>query len=232
MRLDHKAFETKVERPLADLLDVILATCHMAWIHEERKFRIAAAQFDGHLPLRVISVLDLVKGRESSVDDSKFLDAGSVQTLKGTDPQIKVRVHRVLHKHRDVCILKSICNFLHKERIGRSSRTQPDKVNTILQALEHVLLTCHLSRDLQSVFLLCLLHPLQALSTYALKRARMCPRFPYSRSIDVDSNFPEMFCGLHNLLLRLGAARASHNARPWLCEHSPLIKRNEIKFFR
>ena len=230
MRLDHKTFETEVKRTLAEFKDIVLASCHMAWIHEERKLRIAAAELDSHLPLRVVTVFDLIDCRETSVNNAQLLDTGIAQALQRSDPKVEVRVDRVLYEDWNVCISKRVSDLLHEERIGCSSCSDPYEVHTMLEALEHVLLVCHLCSDLQTIFLLCLLHPLEAWYSDTLEASRMSSRLPDTRAEHVDSQFLETFCGLHDLLFALCTARTSHYAWSWLCKHSPLIKRNNVEF--
>ena len=97
------------------------------------------------------------------MNNSQFLYTRTVQTLQRTDPQVKVRIHRIFHKYRNVSILQGICNLLHEERIGCSPCAKPHQIHTELQALEDVLLASYLCRDLQSVLSLCLLHPSETL---------------------------------------------------------------------
>ena len=201
MRLYHQSLESKVERPLADLTYIVLASCHMTRIHKERKFREAVAKLNGHLPLRIVAILDLVECRESSVDDAEFLYAGAVQTLERSDPQVKVRICRILDQYGNISIFESICNLLHEERIGCGSGSDPHKVHSELQAFEHMLLARNFSRDLQSILFLCLLHPAETLGTGSLKASRMSPRLPYACSVNIDSHISETLCGLHHLLL-------------------------------
>ena len=200
----------------------------MAWVNKERKFWVTAAKLDRHLPLRVIAILDLIDCRESSVDNSKFLDAGVIETFQRSDPKVNIRIDRVLHKNRDIRISQCICNFLYKERIRGGSGADPHKVNTMFKTLENVLLAGNLSRNLQSILLLCLLHPLKTWHTDTLEASRMCPRLPDSRTEHIDSQILEPLCCFHHLLFCLCTARACHYAWSRLCEHSPIIKWNEI----
>ena len=169
MRLDHKSLEAKVERALRNLADIVLAAGHMARIHKERNLRIAAAELDRHLPLRIIAVFYLFEGRESSINNTKFLDTRTMKTLQCSDPKLEVRIDRILHEHRYIRIFQSISNFLHEERIRSGSCSEPYEIHSEFKALEDMLLAGHLGCDLQAVFLLCLLHPSQPLGADALE---------------------------------------------------------------
>ena len=92
-----------------------------------------------------------------------------MKTLQCSDPKLEIRIDRILHEHRYIRIFQSISNFLHEERICSGSCSEPHEVHSILEALEYMLLAGHLGCDLQTIFLLCLLHPPQALGTDAFE---------------------------------------------------------------
>ena len=164
------------------------------------------------------------------MNNTQFLDAGIVQTLESADPEVKIRIDRILYKDRDISVLQSIRNLLHKERIGCGSCTDPYEVHTIFETLEHMLLAGNLSRDLQTILLLHLLHPLKTRHTDTLKRSRMSARLPYTRTEYIDSQFLQSFSSLHHLLFSLCTARTGNHTRSRLCEHSPFIKGNKFQF--
>ena len=51
--------------------------------------------------------------------------------FNGTDPQLQVGVNRVFYHHRTIHSSQRIGKLLHRERICRSARTNPEKVNVV-----------------------------------------------------------------------------------------------------
>ena len=187
MRLDHESVKSEVESPLGELQEVFPVAGHVARVCEEREFRVAGPKLDGYLPARIVAIEYLLRGGESAVDDSEFLDSGPVETLEGADPEVEVRVDRVLDEYRDVSILEGVGNFLHEERVGGRAGSHPYHVDTELYAFIYVLFAGHLGADLHSEFFLDFLHPLEAWHAHAFEAARMGPWLPYSGTEDVYS---------------------------------------------
>ena len=205
----------------------------MARITKERKFRTEAPEFHDILPERVVAVFDLLRCGESPVYHANLAYSGTVQPLKGSNPQVQIGVHRILHEHWDVRVGECLCNFLDKERIGCRPRPNPHEVNAIFQTVKHMLLICHLRGYLQPKFSFCPLHPLQSLRSDSLKAAGMRTRFPYPRTIDIYSYFLQLSCRRHHLFFRFRAARARNNARTRRkMEHSPFVQRGYFEFRR
>ena len=203
----------------------------MARVAEHRNLREAAAELNHVLPERVVSVFDFFACGEASVDNSKFAYAGTVESFKCSNPKVQVGVHRILDQHRNVSIGKGIRNFLHEERIGTGTCTQPHEVHTVLYALEHVFFTCHLSGNLHPVFLLHSLEPLQSRHTNAFKASRMSPRFPYSRTEHIDTKLFKPCGSLHYLVFALSAARSGNYAGTRRKgKHSPFIEGYYVEF--
>ena len=203
----------------------------MARVAEHRNLREAAAELNHVLPERVVSVFYFLACGETSVDNSKFAYAGTVESLKCSNPKVQVRIHGILNQYRNVSIGKGIGDFLHEERIGTGSCTQPDKVHTVLDALEHVLLARHLSGNFHPVFLLHPLKPLQSRHTNAFKASRMGPRFPYSCTEHIDTELFKPCGGLHYLVFAFSAARSSDYAGTRRKgKHSPFIQGDDVEF--
>ena len=203
----------------------------MARVAEHRNLREAAAELNHVLPKRVVSVFDFLACGETSVDNSKFAYAGTMESLKCSNPKVQVRIHRILYQHRNVGIGKGIRNLLHEERIRTGSCTQPYKVHTVLYALENVLFTCNLSGNLHPVFLLHSLEPFESRYPDAFKAAGMSPRFPYSRTEHIDTEFFKPCGSLHYLVFALSAARSGDYAGTRReGEHSPFIEGYYVEF--
>ena len=69
----------------------------MARISKERKVRIAGAKLDGYLPLGVISICNLLRGREAAMDDTELTDPLAIESLERSDPKVEIGIDRVLH---------------------------------------------------------------------------------------------------------------------------------------
>ena len=228
--LQHKAVKTEVKSPLGNLLEIFAVSSHVARIGEERHIGETGPELDGNLPARGIAVSHLVRCRESPVNYTEFPDAGLVEPFESSDPQIEVRVDRVLHKHRDIRILQCISDFLYKERIGGGAGSNPDHIHAELQAVEYMLLAGNLGGHLHSEFILDPLKPFEARCSYTLEIVRMSARLPDTCSEDIDAQGLETAGSLHYLNLRLGAARACYHQRFLsLRENAPFGNGDEIE---
>ena len=165
------------------------------------------------------------------MDNSKFAYAGTVESLKCSNPKVQVGVHRILDQHRNVSIGKGIRNFLHEERIGTGTCTQPHEVHTVLYALENVLFTCHFSGNFHPVFLFHSLEPFESRYPDAFKATGMSPRFPYSRTEHIDTKLFKPCGSLHYLVFALSAARSGDYAGTRRKgKHSPFIEGYYVEF--
>ena len=187
MGLEHEAVQTEVEGTLGNLLEISTVSSHVARVGKERQFRETGPEFHGNLPARGIAVSHFLGCRESPVNHAQFLDTGLVETLEGSNPQVEVRVDRILHEHRHVRILQCISDFLHQERIGRGAGTYPYHVHSELEAVEDVLLAGNLRGDFHPELVLHSLEPFQARSADTLEIVRVSAGLPYTRSEDIDS---------------------------------------------
>ena len=203
----------------------------MARVAEHRNLREAAAELNHVLPERVVSVFDFLACGEASVDNSKFAYAGTVESLKCSNPKVQVGIHGILNQHRNVSIGKGIGDFLHEERIGTGSCTQPHEVHTVLYTLEHVFFTCNLSGNFHPVFLLHSLEPFESRHPDAFKASRMGPRLPYSCTEHIDTELFKPCSSLHYLVFALSAARSGNHARTRRKgKHSPFIEGYYVEF--
>ena len=203
----------------------------MARVAEHRNLREAAAELNHVLPERVVSVFDFFACGETSVDNSQLAYAGTVESLKCSNPKVQVRIHGILNQHRNVGIGKGVRNLLHEERIRTGTCTQPDQIDAVFDTLEHVLLACHFGCDLHTVFFLYPLEPFQARYPYAFEASRMGPRFPYSGTEHIDTEFFKPCGSLHYLVFALSAARSGDYAGTRRKgKHSPFIEGYYVEF--
>ena len=96
MGLDHKAVQAKVHCPLGQFLKILPGASHVARIGEERDLGIPGAELHGDLPSGEIAVRDLLGRGEAAMDHAQFPDPSPVQSLKSSNPEIKIRINRVL----------------------------------------------------------------------------------------------------------------------------------------
>ena len=191
------------------------------------------SQFDGYLPVRPVSVRNLLRCRESAVDDTQFLHPGLVQTLQSPYPQVQIRIHRVFHQHRYVGIFQRIRDFLDKERVRGSPGAYPHHVHSELHAVEDVFLACHLRAYLHPEFVFHPLHPFESRGSDSLECVRMCARLPDAGAEHADSQRLKPTGCLHDLYFRLCAARAGYQKRPLVIEQIekvPFLQRNDVEF--
>ena len=181
VRLDHEALETQVHRPLGEFLQVFPVSTHVGRVGKDGKVRIAGAQFNGDLPARGIAVRLAVDRGETAVDDAEFTDAGAVQALQGTDPQVQVRIDGILHQDGDIRILEGVSNLLHEKRVRSRAGADPEHVDPVLEALVYMFLVRHLGADIHTGFILHLFQPLQAGRAHAFEAARVRTGFPNTR---------------------------------------------------
>ena len=227
--LDHQAVQPEVHRPLGQLLQILPVTGHMAWISEKRQFRIAGAEFDGDAPSRIIAVGDRRRRGKTAVDDAELADTGPVEAFQRTDPQVQVRVDRILDQHRHVRTAQGIGDLLHQERIGGGSGSDPYHVHPVLDALQDMLFRRDLRTNLHPEFFLDPFHPLQARRSDTFETARMGPGFPDACPENMDAESGQAAGGLHDLLLGFGAARSRDAHRPRKRKEPPLGSRNDIE---
>ena len=88
MTLHDQSVEAKVHGLLAQRCNQFAASADMTRVADDGQFRDAAAQLDGNLPHRHVTVDLLVVGREAAVDGTQSFNTCLVDTLQRTDPQL------------------------------------------------------------------------------------------------------------------------------------------------
>ena len=229
VRLDHEALEAQVHRPLGQLLQVLPVSAHVGRVGEDGEVRIAGAQFDGDLPARRIAVGLAVDRGEAAVDDAEFPDAGAVQALQGADPQVQVRIDGILHQDGDIRILEGVGDFLHEEGVGSRAGADPEQVDTVLEALVHMLLVRNLGAHKHPGLFLHLFQPFQTGRAHTFEAARVRAGFPDARPEHVDAPGRETAGRFQDLLFGFRTARARNHHRAREREESPFADGDDIE---
>ena len=224
----HQAVQAQVHGPLGQFLQVFAVAGHVGRIGKERHLRIPGAQLDGNLPAGVVAVRDAGRCRKAAVNHPQLAQAGAVQALQCTDPQVQVRIHGILHQHGHVRPFQGIGNLLHQERVGRCTRAHPHHIHTVLDALQYVLLGSNLRADVHTQLLLDAAHPLEALRTHALEGTRVRTRLPNAGTEYVNAEFTQALGRSKQLLLGLCAAGTRNAHRTGQGEKSPFRRWDDI----
>jgi len=229
--LDHEALQAQVHRLLGEFQEVFPVTAHVGRIGKEREVRITGPQFDGDLPARGVAVLRTFRRGETAVDDAEFPHAGAVQALQRPDPQVQIRIDRILHEDRDVRVLERIGHLLHQEGIGAGTCPHPEHVHTVLKAFIHMLFGGDFAAYLHAGLLLYLLEPLEAGRSHPLEAPRVRPGFPDARPEYMDASCGEVPGRFHHLLFAFRAAGTRDHHRPREREESPFTDGDDIQCF-
>ena len=154
-----------------------------------------------------------------------------VKPFQSTYPQIQIRIHRILDKHRNIRILQRISYFLHQKRVGRRPGPDPDHIHTEFHAVENMLFACHLRADLHSQLVLYSLEPFEPLGSYAFECIRVSSRLPYSGTEHAYAQRLKSSGSFHYLDFGFCAARASYQERPPFIEQIeqvPFLQRKDV----
>ena len=155
------------------------------------------------------------------------------QAFKGSYPEIKVRIDRVLYQNRDVGIAERFGNLLDQEGIGGCTSPQPNHVDAMLQTLIYVLLACDLCADTHAEFFFYTAHPAKPGHTGAFEASRVRTGFPYPRPEHVNTYLFQPSGSFHNLFFALCTAGSGYYARTRRqVEKAPVVQRHQIKFHR
>ena len=75
---------------------------------------------------------------------TQTLDAGTIETLQGTNPQFEVGVYGVLYQYRHIHAFKCIGKGLHGKGVGGGSCTYPQDIDAVFKCQFHMFGSCHL----------------------------------------------------------------------------------------
>ena len=203
---DHQPFQSQVHRLLGYLQQVFPLAAHVGGVGEEGQRGIAGPEFDGDLPAGCVAVGDGLGGGEAPVNHAELPDAGPVEPFQGPDPEIQVRIDRILDEHGDVRIPERVGNLLHQEGVGRGPGPDPEQVDAVFEAFIDVLFAGDLGADLHPGLLLDPPEPLEARRPDAFEAAGMRPGFPDTGAEDMDAARGKFMGRPEHLLLGLGAA--------------------------
>ena len=120
MALDDKSVKAHVERLLRERRYEFALTADMTRVTDDGNLRESYSQIQRYTPLGIVTIDLRTVSRESAVDNTETMDAGIVETFECADPQLQVRINRVLDKHRYVLatLAQHIGDLLHCKRIG------------------------------------------------------------------------------------------------------------------
>ena len=183
----------------------------MRGVADDGEVGYASAQFDRYLPHGQVTVDGLVVAGEASVYGSQFLYACAVETFESTYPQLEVRVHGVLHEHRDVDAAQRVGEGLHGEGVGAGACSHPHDVDAVFHCQLDVSGCCHLGGDEHSRLLLDLLEPLEGRFAVSLEASWLGARLPHSCTEHVASLLCQLLGCFHHLFFCLCAARTCYD---------------------
>ena len=136
--LDNQSVEAQIHSLLAEWSNQFALSTYVAGVTDNRKVGNSAAQLNGDMPLGQVTVELFVIAAESAMDGTQTFQACIVDTFQSSNPQLQVRIYRILHQYRDIYAFQCIGNFLYGERIGGGTCTYPKKVNSSLQAFVYM----------------------------------------------------------------------------------------------
>ena len=188
VRLDNQAVETQVHRLLAKGSDQLALASDVAGIAENRQVGHAAAQLDRDVPQRQVAVDLLVVRAETAVDSRQTVDACAIEALESADPQLQVRVDRVLDQNRDINAFQGVGDLLHGEWVNRRAGADPQHIDSSLQGLENMITVRDLGRDVHACFLFYPFQPRQADRANTLEASWFRTGFPNAGTEDLDTS--------------------------------------------
>ena len=143
-----------------------------------------------------------------------------VEPFERTYPEFEIRVHGILHQHRDIASTQCISNLLHGKRIGRSTRTHPQQVDACRQGKLNMLRGSNLCSYRQRELVTHTPHPKETLLSHALETAGTRTGFPETGP-EIIGLTDQCRGDGHYLLLALCATRTCN--QHWPLEYINLI---------
>ena len=204
--LNNQAIETKVHSLLTQRSNQFTTSTNVGGVADDGQFRNATMQLDGNLPHRSIAVYLLLEAGETTMDGTQALDTSLVQALHSTNPELEIRIDRVLYEHRDVNTLQGIGQSLHGKRIGSGAGTNPQDVHIVFQGQLDMLGGSHLCRDEHVGFVLHLLHPGQGFLAITLEASWLGTGLPHTSTEVMTAFHSQLARCVHHLLLSLSTA--------------------------
>src|SRR5262245_9652654 len=101
----------------------------MTWITDERKIWKGQLQFNRNLPIRIVSKRRLLKRMEATMNGCDLIDTCLMKSFNCADPQLQIRIYRILNHHRNINALQSISDFLHCKRTDCGSCADPKNID-------------------------------------------------------------------------------------------------------
>ena len=176
--LDNQSVETQIHSLLAEWSNQFALSTYVAGVTDNRKVGNSAAQLNGDMPLGQVTVELFVIAAKSAVDGTQAFQACIVETFQSSNPQLQVRIYRVLYQYRNIHTFQRIGNFLHGKRVGGGACAYPKQVYPGLQAFVYVFGCSDFGRNVHAGFFLYLLQPCKAVYAYSFEAARFGARFP------------------------------------------------------
>ena len=69
---------------------------------------------------------------------TKPRDTGFIDSFEGSDPELKIRIDRVLYQDRNIGALERISDFLYCKGVCRGARSHPEDGNACCERLFNV----------------------------------------------------------------------------------------------
>ena len=145
------------------------------------------------------------------MDDAQSGDAGLVDALEASYPQLEVGIDWVLHQYGHVAALQGVGDFLHGEGVGHGAGTDPEEVDTGIQGGLDVGVGSYFGAYLHAEFLLHTVEPGQTFFADAFEAAGFRAGLPDAGAEELDALAGELRGGVHHLFFGLGGAGAGND---------------------
>ena len=202
--LHNQSVHTQVHGLLTERSNQVATAADVAGVVDNGQIGITALQLNGQLPHGQIAVNLVVDAGEAAMDSTKTLDAGAVDALQSTHPELDVGIDGVLHEDGNVHTLERIGYGLNGKGIGRRAGTDPQDVDAVLETKLNVLRRSHFRSDEHACLLLDALHPRQRLLAVALEASGLRAGLPDAGTKHVASFGGKLQGRLHHLLFGFG----------------------------
>ena len=136
-----------------------------------------------------------------------------VDTFQGSDPQLKIRIYRVLDQYGDINAFQSVRDFLYGERVGSGTCTYPKNIDSGFQTFVNVLGRCNFGCDIHTGFFFHLFQPGKTFDAYTFEASRFGTWFPDSCTEYLLTFRCQLLGCIHYLFFCFCATRAGNDDR-------------------
>ena len=134
------------------------------------------------------------------MDNAQTRDACLVDSFKSTYPKFKVGIDGVLHQNGYIHTLEGIGHFLNGKGIGSRAGSDPQQVDSGIEASLNVLTGGYFSAHLHAQFLLHALQPRKGGLSVTLKASGFGAGLPHAGTENLDAFLGQLRGSGHHLL--------------------------------